>query len=427
MKILYGMQRPDEGTIRVDGREVHASRPRRRHRRRHRHGAPALHARRQPHRARERRPRQRAAQRPASCSTSAPPGAGSPRSPTPTASASTPTRLVEDLGVGERQRVEILKVLYRGARILILDEPTAVLVPQEVDELFDNLRELKARGPDRDVHLAQARRGARRSPTTITVIRARHHRRRRSTRATSTARAARRADGRQRAARRRRPASRRSPTSEVLRVEGLTVRDAGRPRRRRRRLVHHPPRRDRSASPASRATARPSWSRRSSACAAPSRAASSLARRGHQPAGPPGGAARAGVGYIPEDRHRHGLLLDAPLWENRDARPPDRAGPTSRGPWIDRGGRPAPTPTRIVEEYDVRTPGIDVLASALSGGNQQKLIVGREMSGDADAAHRRATRPAASTSARRPRSGTTCATPAARAWPCCSSPPTSTS
>ena len=57
-----------------------------------------------------------------------------------------PDRLVEDLGVGDRQRVEILKVLYRGAKILILDEPTAVLVPQEVEELFDNLRELKAEG-----------------------------------------------------------------------------------------------------------------------------------------------------------------------------------------------------------------------------------------------------------------------------------------
>src|SRR5437867_746277 len=55
-------------------------------------------------------------------------------------------RLVEDLGVGERQRVEIIKVLYRGARILILDEPTAVLVPQEVDDLFRHLRELKAEG-----------------------------------------------------------------------------------------------------------------------------------------------------------------------------------------------------------------------------------------------------------------------------------------
>src|SRR4051795_11911518 len=57
-----------------------------------------------------------------------------------------PDPLVEDLGVGDRQRVEILKVLYRGAKVLILDEPTAVLVPQEVDELFDALRELKAEG-----------------------------------------------------------------------------------------------------------------------------------------------------------------------------------------------------------------------------------------------------------------------------------------
>src|SRR5690606_35029762 len=57
-----------------------------------------------------------------------------------------PDVLVAELGVGARQRVEILKVLYRGAKIIILDEPTAVLVPQEVEELFDNLRELKGEG-----------------------------------------------------------------------------------------------------------------------------------------------------------------------------------------------------------------------------------------------------------------------------------------
>ena len=51
-----------------------------------------------------------------------------------------------DLGVGEKQRVEIIKVLFRGARIIILDEPTAVLVPQEVDELFVSLRDLVANG-----------------------------------------------------------------------------------------------------------------------------------------------------------------------------------------------------------------------------------------------------------------------------------------
>ena len=48
--------------------------------------------------------------------------------------------------VAETKKKEICKVLYRGARVLILDEPTAVLVPQEVDELFGNLRELKAEG-----------------------------------------------------------------------------------------------------------------------------------------------------------------------------------------------------------------------------------------------------------------------------------------
>jgi len=57
-----------------------------------------------------------------------------------------PDVLVEELGVGQRQRVEILKVLYRGAKILIFDEPTAVLVPQEVDELFAALHGLRADG-----------------------------------------------------------------------------------------------------------------------------------------------------------------------------------------------------------------------------------------------------------------------------------------
>lgn len=57
-----------------------------------------------------------------------------------------PTALVKDLSVGQRQRVEIMKALYRQARVLILDEPTAVLVPQEVDLLFDSLQRLQAQG-----------------------------------------------------------------------------------------------------------------------------------------------------------------------------------------------------------------------------------------------------------------------------------------
>src|SRR5690606_13700394 len=57
-----------------------------------------------------------------------------------------PRRRVENLSVGEQQRVEVLKALYRGARILVLDEPTAVLTPQEVEEFFRTLRAMRDQG-----------------------------------------------------------------------------------------------------------------------------------------------------------------------------------------------------------------------------------------------------------------------------------------
>jgi simple sugar transport system ATP-binding protein len=94
--------------------------------------------------------------------------------------------------------------------------------------------------------------------------------------------------------------------------------------------------------------------------------------------GPPG-APRGRDRLHPEDRHRHGLLLDAPLWENRILGHQTER-PTRAGSCIDRRRPARHHPHR--REYDVRTPGIDVPAGALSGGNQQKLIVGREMSHD---------------------------------------------
>ena len=146
-----------------------------------------------------------------------------------------------------------------------------------------------------------------------------------------------------------------------------------------------------SASPVSRATARPSSSSRSWRM----RPGVDRHRRARPARTSPAESTRerreSGVGYIPEDRHRHGLLLDAPLWENRvlghQSRPP-----SARGPLIDKGGARTDT-ERIIKEYDVRTPGPDVLARALSGGNQQKLIVGREMSGEPDPADRGAPDP----------------------------------
>jgi simple sugar transport system ATP-binding protein len=88
----------------------------------------------------------------------------------------------------------------------------------------------------------------------------------------------------------------------------------------------------------------------------------------------------AGIGYIAEDRTRHSLLLTQPLWVNRMLGYQTRE-PVSKGQLLDIAGTRKDT-ERIVREYDVRTPGIDVPAAALSGGNQQKLIVGRELSGN---------------------------------------------
>jgi simple sugar transport system ATP-binding protein len=85
----------------------------------------------------------------------------------------------------------------------------------------------------------------------------------------------------------------------------------------------------------------------------------------------------AGIAYVPEDRHRQGLLLGGALWENR-VLGHQTSKLLSKLGWIRRRAARNDT-TRIMAEYDVRAPGADTLAGALSGGNQQKLIVGREM------------------------------------------------
>ena len=289
-----------------------------------------------------------------------------------------PDRLVEDLGVGERQRVEILKVLYRGAQVLILDEPTAVLVPQEVDELFANLDELRREGltvifisHKLDEVLAVA--------DTVTVLR----------RGTTVGTVA--ADGTTAEDLARlmvggslpdpgehvdRPAGR-----EVLRVEGLTVvGDDG------RTLVDDVSLTVRGGQVLGVAGVEGNGQaelvdallglRRV-------RAGTVHLDTGDGPVDVTREATRRrrerGIGFVPEDRHRSALLLGAPLWENRVLGHQTRS-PVARGPLLDRRAARRDA-ERVVEEYDVRTPGVDTSAHALSGGNQQKFVVGRELSG----------------------------------------------
>jgi len=88
----------------------------------------------------------------------------------------------------------------------------------------------------------------------------------------------------------------------------------------------------------------------------------------------------AGIAYVPQDRHHEGLLLDAPLWENA-ALGHQTKPPFAKGIWVDRAGSIKRT-EEIREIYDVRTPNVEVSAHALSGGNQQKLILGREITSE---------------------------------------------
>ena len=233
-----------------------------------------------------------------------------------------------------------------------------MLVPQEVDELFDNLRELKARGPDHHLHLAQARRGARgrrrdhRDP-------ARHHGRDRASPSERHRPPARRADGRQRAADARRPASRPSPTRSVLAVAGLTV---GRRRTAARcsttSSFDDPPRR--GARHRRRRGQRPGRAGRGDHGHAAARArARSCSAAPTSPPGRPGGAARPASATSP--RTGTGTACCSTRRCGRTGSSATRPRRRTSNGLLDRPGRrPARTPSGSSTQYDVRTPGIDV-------------------------------------------------------------------
>ncbi|MFJ8295958.1 ABC transporter ATP-binding protein [Streptomyces sp. NPDC094447] len=311
-----------------------------------------------------------------------------------------PDALVEDLGVADRQRVEILKVLYRGAKILILDEPTAVLVPQEVDALFDNLRELKAEGLT-VIFISHKLGEVLKVADDITVIRRGTTVGTADPKTATTKQLAELMVGSELPS----PETRESTVTTVpmLQVSNLTLTEAG------------------AVAAAPLTSAAPPDPARTvvvlEETAEGRKLLDDISLTIHKGeilgiAGVEGNGQtelietlmgmatpdegvitldgvdiskvsvrkrrEGGIGYIPEDRHRHGLLLDAPLWENRILGHVTEEPNSRRGVLDPKAARK--DTERIVREYDVRTPGIDVTAASLSGGNQQKLIVGREMS-----------------------------------------------
>ena len=282
-----------------------------------------------------------------------------------------PHAIVEDLSVGQQQRVEIIKALYRGVDVLILDEPTAVLTPAETEELFHNLRRLREDGKS-IIFISHKLDEVLEIADRITVLRRGKVVGETTPAATSKQDLAEMMVGRPVLFRLAKPAVQvGEPILEIqdLHVEGfvngvdLQVRAgeivgvAGVEGNGQRELAEaliglRPPTQGR-VDIGGRDTA--GWSVKEI--------------REH------------GVAYVPEDRHGRGLVLDMTLWENAVLGRQDRK--EYRGAVGSLAIKKIKALTaRLMRDFDVRARNAGVEAATLSGGNQQKLILARELEDD---------------------------------------------
>jgi ABC-type uncharacterized transport system ATPase subunit len=282
-----------------------------------------------------------------------------------------PDARVSTLSVGLQQRVEILKALYREAQILVLDEPTAVLTPQETDEIFALLRRLAADGRS-IIFISHKLYEVLEVADRITVIRRGKVIGERKPRETTEEELAELMVGREVELTVDRGTS--HVGEPVLRVEDLRVADdrhhevvpgvsfeikageilgvAGVAGNGQDELVE-----------AITGLRKPTSGR--------------VLLGGVDVTGlSPRRMNEAGVGYVPADRHRFGLILAFPLYDNLILtsyyRPPFARGVLRNDQAIIESARAQ------VDRFDIRAPAVDVSTSTLSGGNQQKVIVARE-------------------------------------------------
>lgn len=289
-----------------------------------------------------------------------------------------PRARVADVSVGMQQRVEILKALYRGADLLILDEPTAVLTPQETQELFGIIRSLAAQGKT-IIFITHKLEEVMAVSHQVSVLRQGRHAGTLPTHQTTPIELARMMVGReihlQGGPRAPMPVGETVLSlhdvrltrkgTEVLEGISFTVRRgeifgiAGVDGNGQQELVE-----------AITGLQRPTAGKVKLAQKDISKWSTRQIRA-------------AGVGYIPEDRHKRGLVLDFSVAENlilgEHHRPPYRQG----GIWLNLSqiSRHA---ADLAGRFDIRTPGPEVQARKLSGGNQQKVVIARELSRQPD-------------------------------------------
>ncbi len=280
-----------------------------------------------------------------------------------------PDARIEDLSVGEQQRVEILKVLWRGCDVLILDEPTAVLTPGEVRELFAMLRALASEGTtivlithklDEVLAIAEHITVMRRGKVIDTFVAA-------SASPTELARAM---VGREVLLRVDKPPAK--PNGAVLRVQDLFVRSGG---SARVRGVSFELCRNEILGVAGVAGNGQSELVLALAGLAPVSGGRVLLEGIDITRASVAERIAAGVAHVPEDRHARGVILEATMGENlllgQHRRFASRWG-------LDRAAMRAHA-EQLVADYDIRPTALDTPVRALSGGNQQKLVMARAL------------------------------------------------
>jgi simple sugar transport system ATP-binding protein len=287
-----------------------------------------------------------------------------------------PSAVIETLSVGEQQRVELLKALYRQAQILILDEPTAVLTPHEVEEFFQILRRMRDQQKT-VIIITHKLEEVLAISDEVTVMRDGRVVGQRATKDTNAAELAKLMVGREVLLR----VEKRPPRTSgvVLDVRDLTVTkpDGSRPLDgvsfgvKSGEIVGIAGVEGNGQTELMEALA---------GLVESSRLAGEVRFEGRTITNASARARKEnGVAHVPEDRHRRGLLLDSPLTENAilgvHYRKPAVRG--DKGVFLDDEGIRART-EQIIRDFDVRPSNADLPARALSGGNQQKLIIGRE-------------------------------------------------
>jgi general nucleoside transport system ATP-binding protein len=281
-----------------------------------------------------------------------------------------PDRLVSDLSVGEQQRVEIAKVLHRGARVLVLDEPTAMLTPPEARQLFTILRELRAAG-SAVVLITHKLDEVMRVSDRVTVMRHGRVVARFETAATTPEAIAHAMVGHDVVPDATRRGSPPSAAAPVLEVEDLTVDRGGVLALDGVSLALRP-----GEILGIAGVEGNGQTELVEAIAGLRPVRRGCIRLAGTNLGPASVRARfaAGLAHVPEDRHRRGLVLDLTVAENLILGREDEVAALAFWP-----GALAARAAPVLERHDVRPARPEAAAGTLSGGNQQKVVVAREL------------------------------------------------